>query len=101
MGNEEYRDSSMSNAGSMNSDEIASVILEEELTGSVDLEEKERHLEIFTTLKASFLKAFKIMDKELKLHSNIDCFCSGTTAVTLVKQVSKWLTISLFITSCG
>ncbi|KAK9138623.1 hypothetical protein Sjap_009217 [Stephania japonica] len=26
------------------------------------------------------------MDKELRLHQNIDCFCSGTTAVTLVKQ---------------
>ncbi|XP_072071704.1 probable protein phosphatase 2C 33 isoform X1 [Arachis hypogaea] len=38
------------------------------------------------TLKESFLKASKIMDKELKLHPDIDCFCSGTTAVTLVKQ---------------
>ncbi|KAM0940878.1 putative protein-serine/threonine phosphatase [Dioscorea sansibarensis] len=86
MGNEEYRENSMGTAGSVYSDEIASVILEDELTGSVDLEEKERHPEIFTTLKESFLKAFKVMDKELKLHSNIDCFCSGTTAVTLVKQ---------------
>ena len=41
------------------------------------------------TLKESFLKACKIMDKELKLHPDIDCFCSGTTAVTLVKQVSN------------
>lgn len=38
-------------------------------------------------LKESFLKACKVMDKELKLHADIDCFCSGTTAVTLVKQV--------------
>ncbi|KAJ1435473.1 PPM-type phosphatase domain [Sesbania bispinosa] len=38
------------------------------------------------TLRESFLKACKIMDKELKLHPDIDCFCSGTTAVTLVKQ---------------
>ncbi|XP_054806469.1 probable protein phosphatase 2C 33 isoform X1 [Prosopis cineraria] len=37
-------------------------------------------------LKESFLKACKVMDKELKLHPGIDCFCSGTTAVTLVKQ---------------
>ncbi|KAI9114911.1 hypothetical protein K1719_013924 [Acacia pycnantha] len=37
-------------------------------------------------LKESLLKACKIMDKELKLHPDIDCFCSGTTAVTLVKQ---------------
>lgn len=27
------------------------------------------------------------MDKELKLHPTVDCFCSGSTAVTLVKQV--------------
>lgn len=38
-------------------------------------------------LKDSFLKACKVMDKELKLHPDIDCFCSGTTGVTLVKQV--------------
>lgn len=45
------------------------------------------HCELFMTLKDSFLKAFKVMDKELKLHPRIDCYCSGTTAVTLVKQV--------------
>lgn len=38
-------------------------------------------------LRESFLKASKIMDKELKMHRDIDCFCSGTTAVTLIKQV--------------
>lgn len=27
------------------------------------------------------------MDKELKFHPTIDCFCSGTTAVTMIKQV--------------
>ncbi|XP_062108050.1 probable protein phosphatase 2C 33 isoform X2 [Humulus lupulus] len=42
--------------------------------------------ELISTLKDSFLKAFKFMDKELKLHPHIDCYCSGTTAVTLVKQ---------------
>ncbi|KAJ6825074.1 putative protein phosphatase 2C 33 [Iris pallida] len=71
--------------GSMNSEETSSVSLDEESRASSDLEE-ERYPEIYTTLKESFLKAYKIMDKELKLHQNIDCFCSGTTAVTLVKQ---------------
>lgn len=37
-------------------------------------------------LKDTFLKAFKVMDRELKMYSSIDCFCSGTTAVTLIKQ---------------
>ncbi|PON88851.1 Protein phosphatase [Trema orientale] len=41
---------------------------------------------MYLPLKHSILEAFKLMDKELKLHPTIDCFCSGTTAVTLVKQ---------------
>ncbi|XP_057788844.1 probable protein phosphatase 2C 33 [Salvia miltiorrhiza] len=44
------------------------------------------HSEIFHILKESFLKAFKVMDKELRMNTNFDCLCSGTTAVTLVKQ---------------
>ena len=47
----------------------------------------DKQTEILSTLKDSFLKAFRVMDKELKLHPHIDCYCSGTTAVTLVKQV--------------
>lgn len=42
--------------------------------------------EISEKLKESFLKAFQIMDGELKIQPSIDCFCSGTTAVALVKQ---------------
>ncbi|KAJ0244596.1 protein phosphatase 2C 33 [Hirschfeldia incana] len=42
--------------------------------------------ELFQTLKEAFLKAFKVMDRELKFHGSVDCFCSGTTAVTLIKQ---------------
>ncbi|CAL0333875.1 unnamed protein product [Lupinus luteus] len=34
-------------------------------------------------------KAYKAMDKELRTHPNVDCFCSGSTAVTLVKQGSN------------
>lgn len=43
--------------------------------------------DIYIMLKESFLKAFKVMDKELKLHPYIDCYTSGTTSVALVKQV--------------
>ncbi|XP_059317506.1 probable protein phosphatase 2C 33 [Lycium ferocissimum] len=53
---------------------------------SADVEETEKHLEVFETLKESFLKAYKVMDRELRSYTNVDCFCSGTTAVTLVKQ---------------
>ncbi|XP_031407398.1 probable protein phosphatase 2C 33 [Punica granatum] len=51
-----------------------------------ELEETEKQQETFQTLKQSFLKAFRGMDRELRMFTNIDCFCSGTTAVTLVKQ---------------
>ncbi|KAG5381443.1 hypothetical protein IGI04_032913 [Brassica rapa subsp. trilocularis] len=34
----------------------------------------------------AFFKSFKAMDKELRSHPNVDCFCSGSTAVTILKQ---------------
>lgn len=37
--------------------------------------------------KESFSNSFMVMDKELGGGRCVDCFCSGTTAVTLVKQV--------------
>ncbi|KAM1949585.1 hypothetical protein ACFX15_009624 [Malus domestica] len=36
--------------------------------------------------EASFVKSFKEMDEELSLDNTIDSFCSGSTAVTVVKQ---------------
>ncbi|XP_076954446.1 putative protein phosphatase 2C 33 [Bidens hawaiensis] len=45
-----------------------------------------KNSEKLQVLKDSFLKAFKVMDRELRMYANIDCFCSGTTAVTLIKQ---------------
>ncbi|GFP78803.1 probable protein phosphatase 2c 52 [Phtheirospermum japonicum] len=39
--------------------------------------------------REAFLKSFKAMDKELRSHPNLDCFCSGSTAVTVVKQGSN------------
>ncbi|KAI3796924.1 hypothetical protein L1987_39611 [Smallanthus sonchifolius] len=53
---------------------------------SLNFEETDKNPVIFQTLKESFLKAFKVMDKELSMYANADCFCSGTTAVTLIKQ---------------
>ncbi|KAG2324188.1 hypothetical protein Bca4012_038694 [Brassica carinata] len=37
----------------------------------------------------AFLKAFSAMDKELRSHPNVECFCSGSTAVTIIKQGSN------------
>ncbi|KAF2283203.1 hypothetical protein GH714_043533 [Hevea brasiliensis] len=39
--------------------------------------------------REAFLKSYKAMDKELRSHPNLDCFCSGSTAVTMVKQGSN------------
>ena len=78
-------------SGNMNTEETSSPTpsMDDESyeTMEVETNEKEKHPEMFLPLKRSILKAFKLMDKELKLHPTIDCFCSGTTAVTLVKQV--------------
>ncbi|OIW13364.1 hypothetical protein TanjilG_16473 [Lupinus angustifolius] len=46
--------------------------------------------------REAFLKAYHAMDKELRSHRNLDCFCSGSTAVTIVKQGSN-----LFMGSIG
>lgn len=86
VGGDELRQNSISTTGSLTSEDTGSILLDDELKASSDFEE-EKLPEVFTTLKESFLKAFKAMDKELKLHPNIDCFCSGTTAVTALKQV--------------
>lgn len=88
-GDEPLKEISIITAGSINSEEATLVSADEEPQVSIDgnAEETEKLPEIFHTLKESFLKAFKVMDRELKMHQTIDCFCSGTTAVTLVKQV--------------
>lgn len=77
---------SLTTAGSMNSEDTPFISVDEESRVSIDLEEADKHPEIFQTLKESFLKAFRVMDRELRVHPSINCFCSGTTAVTLVKQ---------------
>lgn len=83
---EVLREISLNTAG-INAEGTSLLSADEDSRPSVDIEDTEKHLEIFHTLKESFLKAFKVMDRELKMYTSIDCFCSGTTAVTLVKQV--------------
>lgn len=70
-------------------EEGAVVASEDQWSESWAIEEKERLPEALFPLRQSMLKSFNLMDKELKLHPTIDCFCSGTTAVTLIKQVMK------------
>ncbi|KAJ7973638.1 putative Protein phosphatase-2c [Quillaja saponaria] len=85
-GEEILKEISLNTVGSMNSEETAFISADEESRAPIDSEETQKLPEIFQTLKESFLKAFKVMDRELRMHPNIDSFCSGTTAVTLIKQ---------------
>lgn len=50
---------------------------------------------LLSSWEASFVKSFKEIDDELSLDSSIDSFCSGTTAVTMVKQVRNRYTIAV------
>lgn len=43
--------------------------------------------ENFQKWKETITSVFKVMDKEIKLQENLDCACSGTTAVVVVQQV--------------
>lgn len=80
---------------SINLKDPPSASAEEEARPLIEVGETEKQAETFQALKNSFLRAFKVVDRELKTQSRIDCYCSGTTAVTLMKQV--WLTKSYII----
>lgn len=77
--------------GSTNSDEDASINVDDEYHEALGVENSGKLPEEHLPLKQSILKAFRMMDKELKMHPTIDCFCSGSTAVTLIKQVRACL----------
>lgn len=52
------------------------------------------HDMLLSSWEASFVKSFKEIDDELSFDSSIDSFCSGSTAVTMVKQVRNRNTIA-------
>lgn len=83
------REISLNGTGSLNSESTSFLNADVESRASVDVEENEKNTNMFQTLKETFIKAYKVMDRELKMYTTIDCFCSGTTAVTLIKQVPE------------
>ncbi|XP_047333859.1 probable protein phosphatase 2C 33 [Impatiens glandulifera] len=84
---EVLREISLNKTCSINSDTTSVLSADEDsIFSSIAVEDPDKETQIIKTFKESFLKAFKFMDRELKTHTNFDCFCSGTTAVTLVKQ---------------
>lgn len=68
-------------------------VVDDDCCESTENEGTDKFPDIYLHLKRSFLKSFKLMDKELKLHTAIDCFCSGSTAVTLVLKVILYANI--------
>ncbi|KAK4377460.1 hypothetical protein RND71_003756 [Anisodus tanguticus] len=54
---------------------------------------------ILAAWKDKFLESFKEMDEELEGDGSIESYCSGTTAVTLVKQIDFILLIHCAIIS--
>ncbi|CDP14742.1 unnamed protein product [Coffea canephora] len=70
-----------SSANCCNGD-LKSDVVDPEKNGSVEDQ-------VDNSWREAFLKSYKAMDKELRSHPNLDCFCSGSTAVTIVKQGSN------------
>lgn len=52
-----------------------------------DNKENDSRILLLSSWETSFIKSFKEMDDELSLDASIDSFCSGSTAVTVVKKV--------------
>lgn len=51
-------------------------------------ENKNSEYLLFPMWEASLISSFKEMDEEIDSNSTFDHFCSGTTAVTVIKQVT-------------
>lgn len=52
-------------------------------------EDKRTEDKVDSLWQEAFLKSYKAMDKDLRSHPSLDSFCSGSTAVTIVKQGSN------------
>ncbi|KAL1221383.1 putative protein phosphatase 2C 6 [Cardamine amara subsp. amara] len=74
-------------SGSKNGLKSATCVDEEQWCEYQPGEKDEKLLpEMYLPLKQALLKSCQLMDIELKTHPTINCFCSGTTSVTVIKQ---------------
>lgn len=71
-------------------------LVEASLDSGVDLE-CEKKLQQFNIWKQSYLKTCASVDQGLENHRKIDAFNSGTTALTVVRQVNKVSEFALMI----
>ena len=65
-----------------------------------DLEAEKKH-QRFNVWKHSYIKTCAAIDQELEQHRKIDSFYSGTTALTIVKQVTKVFTFGKIFCTCA
>jgi len=72
---------------------LAQATLEPEL----DLEGSNKKISRFDIWKQSYLKTCATVDQELEHHRKIDSYYSGTTALTIVRQVKLKMNISFFL----
>lgn len=52
--------------------------------------ELDRNFCRFEMWRQSYLKTFAAIDEELEQHAGVDSFSSGTTALTMIRQVRNW-----------
>lgn len=86
LGRDEYKEMSNSSITNGTTEGGTAKPVVEDADAAFGTVENEGYPEIFTALRTSFLRAFYVMDRDLKSHKNIDCLFSGTTAVTVIKQ---------------
>jgi hypothetical protein len=58
-----------------------------EKSDCTSLSDTSNEKQLLSTWKNIFVKTFEDVDDDLRQNSGIDCICSGTTAVTVVRQV--------------
>jgi len=86
MGRDEYKEMSNSSVTNGTTEGGLGKPVVEDTDAALGTAENGGFPEIFTSLRTSFLRAFYVMDRDLKSHKDIDCLFSGTTAVTVIKQ---------------
>jgi serine/threonine protein phosphatase PrpC len=86
LGRDEYKEMSNSSVTNGTTEGGTAKPAVEDTDAALGTTENAEYPEIFTALRTSFLRAFYVMDRDLKSHKNIDCLFSGTTAVTVIKQ---------------
>ncbi|KAM0916057.1 hypothetical protein ACQ4PT_010412 [Festuca glaucescens] len=86
IGRDEYKEMSNTSVTNGTTEGGTAKPVVEDTDAALGTTENGGYPEIFTSLRTSFLRAFYVMDRDLKSHKDIDCLFSGTTAVTVIKQ---------------